>query len=274
MEIVSGNLRLQTQLEKAGLSRKEALVYCALYDLGGAYPSKIAKHCSLNRSTVYALLERLAIKGLVTELEKKKKIFYQLERPEKLVRYAKGRMRMAREGVEQAQRLIPELEGLFTLTPNKPKVIFYEGREGVMQVYDDHVAGKQKYEMYGFSQIENLMQFLPKEFLRDYVREKAKNGVTAKGILPMTQFGIDYGKTVYNHVDKKIWPQVRFIEKEKFTFSAELTIYDRNRISLVNFDEKGLIGVIIEDPTIHGMMKLLFDLAWNGAQDKSKSKDV
>ncbi|PIR04312.1 MAG: hypothetical protein COV59_01610 [Candidatus Magasanikbacteria bacterium CG11_big_fil_rev_8_21_14_0_20_39_34] len=253
-----------SQLQKTGLSEKEAWVYSALYDLGGAYPSKVAEYSGLNRSTVYALLERLCIKGLVTELEKKKKIFYQLENPQKLIRYAQGRVRMANEGVDQAQKLIPELEGLFSLTPNKPKVIFYEGKDEIIQVYDDHIAGKKNYEMYGFSNVENLISFLPKGYLREYVKKKEKYGITSKGIVPNTKISSDYAKNEYRHVGKKIWPQLRFIEKNSFPFSAELTVYDRNRVSMVNFDARGLIGVIIEDSTIHGMMKMLFELAWNG----------
>src|SRR4051794_40111974 len=102
---------LPSTFEKVGLSEKEALVYSSLIKLGGAHPSKIAQDTKLNRSTVYKLLLDLSIKGLVNEIEKKNKIFYQIEKPSKLLKYAKDRVTLANDHLETVNKMIPDLEG-------------------------------------------------------------------------------------------------------------------------------------------------------------------
>ena len=79
------DMTLLKKLEKVGLSDKESLIYASLLELGGAYPSKIAEYTGLNRSTVYMILLQMSVKGIVNEIEKKNKQFYQIEKPSKLV---------------------------------------------------------------------------------------------------------------------------------------------------------------------------------------------
>src|ERR1035437_9501454 len=118
---------LPSTFEKIGLSQKEALVYSTLIELGGAYPSKIAEGTKLNRSTVYKILLDLSVKGLVSEIKKKNKIYYQTEKPSKLLRYAKGQVTLANDHLETVQKLIPDLEGMYSLFSNKPKISYFEG---------------------------------------------------------------------------------------------------------------------------------------------------
>jgi sugar-specific transcriptional regulator TrmB len=60
--------RTQQVLEQFGLSTNEATVYQSALSLGETSPFKIAKSTGIARTTVYAVLTDLALKGLV-ELE-------------------------------------------------------------------------------------------------------------------------------------------------------------------------------------------------------------
>src|SRR3982751_5409148 len=108
------NETLRRELEKAGLSDKAALVYITLLQMGGAYPSTISETTRLNRSTVYKILLDLSVKNLVTEITRGKKLFYQVEKPEKLIRFSRNKAEMAQEAYEKTKELIPELEGIFS----------------------------------------------------------------------------------------------------------------------------------------------------------------
>ena len=59
-------------LEKFGLSKKEASVYLALLGLGPSLVSDISDKAKMNRSTTYVILESLADLDLVTVFEKNK----------------------------------------------------------------------------------------------------------------------------------------------------------------------------------------------------------
>lgn len=259
--------KIVEKLIKTGLSEKEARIYAVLLDIGGGYPAAISQAAQVNRSTTYAILTELSIKGLVTEIRRKKKMYYQLEKPQKLLRYTEQGIRLAEDQLEYAKNVMPDLEGLFSATGYRPRVRFFEGEDGIMQVYEDHVNGDMQYEMLGFSNVADLTTFIPHSFLRTYIRKKEEFGVTSRGIFPDTERDINYNDTFYAHVDKKIWPELRFIPAEQFPYHSEITVYRNDRVSIVNFHEKQLIGVIIEDKTTHDMMRMIFNLAWQGLSE-------
>ena len=262
------NQALIKDLRSVGLPEKAAIVYSAVLELGMAFPSKIAEITKLNRSTTYKTLADLSVRGLVSQIEHRKKICYQIEKPAQLVNFAKNQIGAAEERFERAKKLLPDIEGLFALTPNKPRVRFFEGMEGVRTVYEDHVHEKESYEMLSYSNVEELMKLLPEKFVKDYVAKKERLGITTRAIFPNTEFNLSYNKEIYTEAPKSILVQSRFISPDTFPFKADVTMYGKNKVSIINFHEKILIGVIIEDPTIAGMMRMIFELAWHGVREQ------
>lgn len=260
------NISLINDLKHAGISEKSAVVYAAVLESGIAFPSKIAETTKLNRSTVYHLLETLRISGLVTEIERNKKLCYQAEDPTRLRGYAKKQIEVAEEQYQYAQKIVPELEGLFLKTPNKPRVRFFEGLEEVLVVYEEHIKQQTPYEMLSYSNVEELIKFLPPAFVKRYIKQKEKLGITTRAIFPDTAFNKIYNKKIYQDVSKPFLVKPRYIATDKFPFQAEITMYGKNSVSIINFQKDVLIGVIIEDPTISGMMRMVFELAWRGIE--------
>lgn len=252
-------------IKEAGLSEKEASVYLALFELGGGFPSVIAKYVGLKRSTVYEVLDQLSIKGLVSEVQKRNKYFYSIENPKRLINLSQRSILRAEERHQKLKEAFPELEGLYAGTINKPKVSYFEGIEGVMEIYNDHIADKKGYEMLGFVNLAEIVNFLPPKMYRDYVKIKERIGITSRGIAPDTKEDEKYKKTAYVATPKKIMPKIRKIPKEMFPWKGDITIYGTNKVSIINLNKQQLSGIIIESETIHNMMRMIFELAWKGA---------
>jgi len=263
---MQNNARLAAELKNIGLSDKAAAIYAAILELGIAYPSKISEATKLNRSTVYHILTDLSIKGLITEIERGKKLCYQIERPSKLLNFTKNQIRIAEERAERAKKLLPEIEGLFSLTPHKPRVRFFEGQSGVLSVYEEHVAESKPYEMVAFSNVEKLVSRLPPQFVNDYIKKKIRAGVTTRAIFPASKFSEHYNKEIYRGAEKKRQVQMRTIPANLFPFQSEITMFGENKVSIINFEQSSMIGIIIEDATIAGMLRMIFELAWTGAK--------
>ena len=263
--------QLTARIKKAGLSEKSAAIYAALLETGGAFPSKIASITKLNRTTAYKVLENMVNLGLASEIEKRNKLFYQAEHPRNLERYSEQQVSIANKQKEAATALLPTLLGMYSHAPNKPLVRFFEGKEGVLQIYEDHVSVKEAYEMLAWSNTADLLKFLPEDFIKKYVKKKEKLGITARGILPDTEIDVNYNETVYKYVSKKIWPEIRNVSHEKFSNRSDITIYANNKVSIINFSKGNLAGTIIEDKTIHDMMVMIFEQAWSGVATSKKS---
>jgi len=259
------NQKLLEAIRGAGLSEKGTAVYLSLLELGGAFPSQIAKHAKLQRSTVYEVLSDLSIKGLVSEVEKRGKYFYSIENPKRLLHFGERIVTHAQEQQEKLLGILPDLEGLYAGIADKPKISYFEGVDGVMEIYEDHLATR-KYEMVGFVNVSELMRFLPEKKYRAYVQEKERLGITTRGIIPNTPEDREYEKTVYKGVKKSTLPQIRSVSKEAFPWKGDITIYGTNKVSIVSFSGQNLVGMILESDTIHQMMRMIFELAWNGAQ--------
>ena len=261
------NLKLHKKLTNIGLTDKQASVYSALFELGGAYPSKIAEVTKINRSTVYKILLELSVKGLVNEIEKKNKLFYQVEDPSKLIKFSKEQLKITEGQLEKAQDLVPELREMFSNLGDKPRVLFFEGPDTMYNLLNDMVNVDEKYEMVAFSNTGMFRDFMPTEFLKDFVKKKEKLGITTKAIVPDTLGSRDYSKIVFKDIDKKFWPVVKYVDPDKFMFEAEITMYGKNKVSIAKLSKENLIGIMIEDQTIHDMLKMIFEISWLSAKD-------
>ncbi len=258
------NQDLKTKVERAGLTDKEAAIYSALIELGGAFPSKIAEYTKLNRSTVYKILLDLSIKGLINEIKKKNKLYYQIENPTRLVRYAKDKVKIAEEQLEHMSKLVPQIEGLYSLLSNKPKISYFENIDGILSIYEDQIAGTKKYEMLAFSNTTEIENVFPKDFFTRYRRAKEKIGITTRGIIPDTERDESFVYRMYDGYKKEVVPQVRYVPAKDFPFKGEITIYGDKKVSIVNLNKEYFTGLIIEDETIYSMMKMIFELSWKG----------
>lgn len=254
---------LSDKLSKAGLSGKEASIYAFLLEHDGAFPSLIAKNTKLNRTTVYKILTSLSIKGLVTEYEKRKKLFYRAEHPKYLTKYAESQIVLAKRANEHLEKMMPFLEGIYKSSPDKPVMRFYEGMEGIRTVYNDHFQTQKSYEMMAFSNTVRLLPQLDSEFKKNYVKQKIKLGISTRAIVPSAKDTHSDLFSFYQTAPKNLIPIIKQLPLEVFTFSADMTLYGENKVSIINFNEPNFVGTIIEDTTIYNMMKLFFDLTWS-----------
>jgi sugar-specific transcriptional regulator TrmB len=254
------------KLKKTGLEEKEATIYGYLVESGGAFPSEISEHTKINRSTVYKTLGILSVRGLVGEVEKKKKLFYYPESPAKFLRAMKTKISFAEDAYKKAESLIPELEGFFKNHENKPRVTFYEGREQVIAAYFTQALEK-KYELLAFANTDQLLEFMTLPVLRDFIKQKEKNGISARGIIPDTPTARKFSEITHSDVKKNLVAKPRFVPHAMFPFPGEIIMYGKNKVFFVKFDANAPIAVIIEDETIHNMMKMIFELAYAQAKE-------
>ncbi len=254
------------KLKRAGLEEKEAIIYGYLVETGGAYPSAITEATKLNRSTVYKILGILSVRGLVGEIEKKKKLFYFPESPAKFLRSAKTKVSLAEDAYKRASDLMPELEGMFGAHEGKPRVTFYEGREQVISAYMTQATEEKKYELLAFANTDKLLEFMTPEGLGKFINMKEKNGITARGIIPDTKTARKFRETTHAGVKKSSIIKERYIPHEMFPFPGEIIVYGKNKVFFVKFDKRNPIAVIIENDTIHDMMRMIFELSWAQAK--------
>lgn len=263
---------IQEKLLKSGLSQKEASIYSYMITHGGGYPSTIAAHTKLNRTTVYSLLGKMAIQGLVSDIQKGKKKYFQVEKPERLVSAADHKVSLAQESRKQAELMVPMLAEMLQQAENKPKVKFYNTYESVVKAYMEHVEVKKGYAMKVFFSPADLKGFLPAKKFKEYIKKKETLGITLKAIASESDYVGKFGTDMFSGIKKNIWPDIRVVPGKIFPFPGEVTLYDNKKISIVKFDKSEPVAVVIDDQDIYNMVQSIFNLVWSQGETITKKK--
>lgn len=237
---------LQKDLESTGLSENEAKTYLASLELGEATISRIAKKSGVKRTTSYLIMETLKEKGLISVFKKKSKTYFFAEDPRKLKEIIK-------ETEEKIDRVMPELLSFANLIDKKPKIRYFEGVEGVMEVYRDTLRYPgQEIVAWG---PENYIGSADEVFFEDYVSKRLEKKIWVRAIGPDTRW-----IRKYTSRDKEQLRKSKLLPLEKFKTKIEIDLYGKNKIGLMSHKEG--IGVIIESQDIHDTLKEIFETMW------------
>ncbi|HCC49551.1 MAG: hypothetical protein A2445_02745 [Candidatus Jacksonbacteria bacterium RIFOXYC2_FULL_44_29] len=245
---------LQSALSDLGFSDKETKVYLALLELGRGTVSVIARSAGINRTTGYNILDLLVSKGLVSISGKEPKEEYVAQSPDIITTFLKDKIAQYELQLKKSANLVPRLKSIHNIS-DRPKVKFYEGKAGLVEVYEDTLTSHEAIRAY--ATVDDMHKALPDYFPKYYAR-RAKKGIAIRGIIPQTETAIERVK--YNEEEKR---EVALIPADKFYFSPEINIYD-NKVMIASWREK--LGIIIESAEIADAMKKIYELAWAEAK--------
>ena len=248
------NLELKKTLEYIGFSEKEILVYLALLSLGKGTVTQISRKAGINRPTGYHILDSLELKELVKVSGKEPKQEYVAESPDQIEKFLLKKIENDQSYIKEARKIIPELKSMHNVV-DRPKVLFYEGKEGLEKVYEDTLTSHESIRAY--ASVGDMHAGLPGYF-PEYYKRRAKKGIAIRAIIPNTEAGLER-KTF----DKEEMRETALVPKDSFYFSPEINIYD-DKVMIASWKEK--LGIIIESAEIADAMKKIYELAWTEAK--------
>lgn len=241
-------MNLITLLHNLGLSLNEAKIYLATLEIGPASAQRIAKKAGLMRTTTYSVLENLAVKGFIFKTKEKDKNRYFADSPKNLFR------RFSRY-YEQFEKGLPQLEAIHNQMPIKPKIVFYEGKDGIKEIYEDTIKERPK-EILEYN-TSNIAKTFP-DFPKEYVNSRRKAMIRAKRIAPNDKFWVERARR-----DNYEMSETRLLSPEKFTIPVEINIYN-NKVAFMSYPDE--MGIIIESKGVAEAMKKIYELAWAEAK--------
>ncbi len=237
---------LNQLIDNFNLTEKEARVYLANLETGRAKVSIIAKKCGLNRITTYEILKRLAKHGMARSLTIGQIQTFTITDPNQLL------TKMERQ-IEIAKTLLPRLVLLGGPT-NQPKVNYFEGVEGIRQIYEATLNCKEKI-IYNFAHPQNLLNTVGQDFFNNYVKKRLRRKINVRVLMPNAPENKRYLKE-----SKTSLRQIRFFDGIQFPLPNEILIFD-NSVAMLSFTNK--IGVLIDDEDISKSMKSIWQMAYN-----------
>jgi sugar-specific transcriptional regulator TrmB len=249
---------LYKTLTAIGFSANEAGVYLALLELGKGTVSQITRKAGINRTTGYEILNTLASKDLVTISGRSTKQTFSAEAPERIQRLLEKQIQKNQDQLAAAKDLIPQLKSVHS-TVDRPKVRFYEGKDGLVEVYEDTLTSHEPIRAY--ASVEDTQHTLP-HYFPTYYKRRTKKGIKIRAIFPKTPEAIALSK----HNAEEI-RETALVPASKYNFSPEINVYD-DKVMIASWKEQ--LGIIIESKEIAEAMKTIYELAWAEAKRLEK----
>ena len=246
------------QFQEFGLSENEAKIYLASLEIGRATADELSKHANVKRPTTYVQIESLVKKGLMSSHEKGKKTYFSPESPEYLKRIFEKTHEKVESGEKELEKILPNLVRMFETADNRPRVRFFEGKEGLITMREEFLNVKSKELFIIFSQ-DVLESVFGRDELASYSRKRAEAGIHSRAIY--TRSG---GKFEDKHPPLT---ERRFLPENKLSLEADIIIFD-NKIAITALRGK-LFGVIIESKEIAKSMRSIFEIMWEFAKNSS-----
>ncbi len=238
----------EDRLIDCGLTRNESRVYLALLKLHNASAIEITKQSGVHRINVYDVLERLRLKGLVSELQMGKRVVYGAADPGQLMNLVKEKEQLVRE-------VVPILQKEFAQKKEKHQVYQFFGPEGVMQAY--FMMLEQKAMIYGIGG-SGLNRVYLKHRHELWNRERLRLGIS--------------GKLLYYEFtrkdNEKSWHdstmETRYIPNA-FKTVGMIDICGDMIINLLPLEGE-VMAIVVENKTLAETYKQLFRFMWQFAK--------
>ncbi len=236
-------------LKNLGFNENEQDVYFALLALEKASANEIAYKSKVKRPTTYDILYRLKSEGFIVETYENKKRFFVSNSPESLLKIIETRKRELKED-------LPELLGIFNSKERKPKVEYFEGLDGIIQLYENTLEvlekGDEILAYVGNYEVPEL-----EKYMHNYVLRRAKKGIKARGIAE-NKLGIKE----FTKENKSQLRVTKLVNESEFNLKNEINIYS-NKMIIITYKPEPF-GVLIESKEIADTQRAIFEMAWQG----------
>ncbi len=247
--------QLTELIERIGLSDKEARVYVALLQLGGAPIRTIADASGVNRGTTFAALKSLRSRGLVTYYHKAAHQHFVAEPPEKLLDLIDDTVTTLQGVRAVTADALPQFQAIAEGSA-KPVLKFYEGSKGLATVLHDVLATTGKYsdKEYLVYSSAHIREYLYESY-PTFTKDRINQGIRVKVI------AIGSGGELHGLDERKWLPG----DQSAPTY----VILYGTKVALLSVNAAGQpIGVVMEDAAIAQTQRLLFLALWNSLPDR------
>jgi sugar-specific transcriptional regulator TrmB len=245
-------------LERIGLTKDQSETYALLLQQGSLTPLELMKISGQNRTNAYMSLSKIESLGLAKRDEEAKKLTYIAVSPTQLENIIDSHAKRIQEARAEFDSQLPNMLESYYSSSKRPAIKFYEGKESLYKVYEDHL--KTNEDVYFVRTPADEEHFGQR--LYDYMDERAKHGITAHGVIPYTKERFDYAKKN----DEKLRRKITWCSPEQYTSEVEISIYG-NKTAFISFGDE-TTATIFDSKQIAKAMKQLFKMAQQGSKGK------
>lgn len=238
-------------LKQLGFNEKEAEVYLSLLELGEATIKNIADNSVIPRTSLYTPIKTLTNKGVVEFYKRKGRNYYVAIAPEKLLRLEQNKIKLLEDNIVY-------LNTKRATNLPKPKIKFYEGKEGIKILLDEILDEKRPFS--AITCIE-YMNEVARDYFDDFIQKRIEQRLVVNLLTNKSE-----ASQKLKNTDASEFRETRFVP-QKYTFNTANYIFG-NKIAILSLKQKPIVGILVEDENVAQTHKMYFDLIWKMASSK------
>lgn len=239
-------------LEQIGLNPTQGKAYTAVITSGQITPPQLATKIGITRTNAYEVLDQLLQLGVIERLEGKKLIYRALN-PVALEQLAERKRHDALAHEQKLRAAMPELLNYFYTFSEQPGVRFFQGKQGITDVYEDMLRTRQTIYFLRTTADDPFMSI---DFYKRFHQQRTKLGITSVALMPKVGDASDPVS-----MDPGLFTRTWF-RPEDYTAPVEIAVYG-NKVSMISFGEEAM-ATIIESPQIAEAMRQIMQLLARG----------
>lgn len=246
---------LSELLSQLNLNSKQTTLFLSLVKLGRATATVLSDETKITRTHIYDLAQELIAMGLVSELEEHGIKKYEAVDHAGLLAYVSRQQKELAEVGKQLERAASEFNALQVGQEQKTKVRFFDGLEGVKNMYEEIRRDLKKQtepsELLTIFSPEKIQALIPGFNFFDYPT------VTVRDIV-CDDAALNKYKTQMTHainVRYKVWP------KSASQFPTD-NIAWLSKIAYVDLSTSHPSGIVIENKAIVETFTMWFNEIW------------
>ncbi len=246
------SLPLQTRqtLKSLGFSDHECKLLLPLFAHHKLLTKELSQQTMLSFDTVHYTLHALEKKGLVTRTSKSGEDSVEICSNKEFLQWIEKQKKINSDIYDEAGAVLQTFLTTLGESSWKPDVIYFEGVEGVKEIYEDMI--REGKDIYTWTDIQKIYENLG-EYMEDFIEKRMEKHITSHAIMPMNVMNSSYAK-------KNQLRNTKFSKDLKI--NGEIRIYG-DKVAVITFHDKKPVGFVFSGPLISSIFKGVFDHAWN-----------
>lgn len=240
-------VNIEKELKQLDFTENEIKVYKALFRTGKAKAGRIAKECSLERTSTYNAIKRLLEKGVITSIREGKIQTFSHGKPEKL-------LSMLEEKQEVAKLLVEQLKTIQKYEEEKENILKFRGFNGVKTVLQDVLKTCRYRDEYLLMGTEGQLSKELPTFAKIYVAKKDAKKIRTRLLMSERNRGPALSK----------YTKIKYVPEDVVS-PANMTIY-KEKVSLIIWTETPE-AIIIDNKEVANTFRSYFEFMWKHAKE-------
>lgn len=251
---------LRKYFAKLGLEPEIADIYMTLNSGGEQTISELSRNAKVERTRVYRLMDQMKKSGLIEVVTESKRDILRaapIENIEILISKKEQELR----GLQADFTSVQQILNTNTLSTHGTKVQFYEGVEGLKQMYWNETKATTEILV---MMNENTQIRTKSAFFERWVRIRNEKGISSRGII--NDSFIESQKKWYekrNNERLEKW-EARYISDDVFPIEHWIIVYD-DVVGYHDWKNGEIFGIEIHNQAIADTQRRFFEMLWQQA---------